>query len=1536
MIPILYDKTGNVKIGELTNCIECLVEEERNGLFEVSLIYPTNDTLFNSLEEENIIVCNANDTLLNQKFRIYMTRKLMSNRIEVFARHISFDLAYDYIKNIDIEKQSCEYALNTIFRNSQFSTHYKGYSDIINAQDYKVSNVNCIEAIGGTRGSIIDTFGTGAEILRDNTNIHVLNKRGHDNGVSIEYAKNLTGFELEEDYSELITRIIPFASYSDSETNEEILVEANAVDSDLISNYSHPYISYMDFSEKFEDEETPTTEKLVNLAKKYFKNNNCDKPKQNFKIEFVPLSKCVGYEGIEDNISLCDTVTIKDTRYNINTKAKVIKTIFNVLKNRYESMELGEPRTTLGDIINSSGGSGESGEQGPPGPQGPPGADGSIGDFPNSLPSTPVLSANVYGFASIELNWTYENKVYYNYELYGSKTKDFTPNSFDLIHAGQSSSFLFQAKPNEIWYFKVCAINSHGNRTGFSNQVTAATRKIDDMSNYFEDAAIGNAVIGTLTSDYMEAGIIKGHYIDAKNLSVTDGNGKRTLNIDSYGNVDLYVSKFSLKGQDVATSGDLDKVKDIIRENKGLIEAEIDVLKGDINNQFDEVSKETEQLNKYIDTAFKDDLLSETELAILKDKINKANEEKVGIDNQYFNIMNNINLVDDVLKNNLIKTKDNYDKAYSSFLAILDNATKDVLNGESTDIVSIKNKVFTKIFKERKLGGTTVPQSFYIDFKNNIIYVTQVRKAIDGNVRINRLDITGKLLDNMIVLNCGHGSNIAFDGEYIYMEADPYYNESSNMSHGRKIGRVKYIPNTEFDMASIKHYDPLPGHTGLLPTLFDNNNKICIKSSFGGKEYYTSYNFSKFKNKVYEPINQFSKNKVDTSFQGFAIDNNIVYIHEGTSNNVSSNKIHAYTIDGSYLYSENVNINDNLTFREAEGIQAITNGNINTLYIGFADGESSNRNFNLYKLDKIKTNYEASINECINKYVNEFMALKELLIEAVDSIGDYKAYQSEVSSKDYINEKVTEINVTTDGISQIVSNIQKSHQAQYGDISRLRIKANYIDLNSENQGEIYLYGVDEKGNIVSKGGAVEITLQGKKINYIVNHLNPHYGGIDWGCPLNELVYIVYDVNNLIILGVWPSSKSSTGWYCQDILGDNILLNKTTEFEWKSYHAIIGDFKLSGNELVKECNLYKQATDSSLLKQLTTRSELKQTSDSISLEVSKKVGIDNIISSINQTAEKVQIQANKINLSGAVTVENNNGDSVKINNGDYEIKNGSTTKGFFGLKEVDEDKAVPRLVLGANGISYLKDDYLTIQAQPKGNNPQGISYSYVDIGFRCQEFKNSSGYGDVSNIKMYGDGVTRLSPIKKLEITTNFKNGKYNGEGENLIAEFGSSSSSYYDKYMDIPAIRNTQTTNGLILAHRNANDQSCFVRVNCDTNGERFFRPLTTDGNISLGSGNYQWKSVHSKTTYSSAGVVANDIEVRAVNNNDILDNINFISPLNGEEELIIDVTNIKNTNYVDSYENNVYLNNNEIIKLLLKEVKQLKEELNKFKRGKY
>ena len=636
----LHNKDFTTKYGTINTTIEAFVEEERNGLFELSFIMLNTDSLFNYVKEDNIVVANTNNTLLNQKFRIYMTRKLMNNRIEVFARHISFDLMYDYIDNISFENQSCEYALNMLFRNSNFSKHYKGYSDIINTQDYNMSMANILEAIGGEKGSIIDTFGTGAEMLRDNENIHVLNKRGYDNEVTIEYKKNLTGFELEEDTTDLVTRILPYAKYTptDEEGNslEEVIIKANYVDSPLIANYSHPFIKAIDYSDKFDDENIPTVDKLKTLAELEYKNNKVDMPKQNFKIEFIPLSKCVGYEGLSDNINLCDTVTIKDTRYNINTQAKVIKVTYNVLKNRYESMELGEPRTSLGDIIGNNNST--QGPQGPKGDKGEPGKDGSIGDFPNSLPATPVVTTTVYGFASIEISWTFENKAYYQYEVYASKEVDFIPNTFNLIHQGQTSSYLYQAKPNETWYFKVCCINSHGERTDFGSSY-ATTSKVDNLSNYVSEMAIDEALIGTLSLDRGWIGQLNANLLDVKgNFSVTDGNGKRTMDIDSFGNVNLDVTNLKIHST---------PIENVIEDN---VESTVNSI-----------------LN-----VFKDGVLTDIERRLLEEKRENLLKEKADILAQVEIIKQSEMLIDTTELLGLKESESNYINSINNLIAIID------------------------------------------------------------------------------------------------------------------------------------------------------------------------------------------------------------------------------------------------------------------------------------------------------------------------------------------------------------------------------------------------------------------------------------------------------------------------------------------------------------------------------------------------------------------------------------------------------------------------------------------------------------------------------------------------------------------------------------------------------------------------------------------------------------------------------------------------------------------------------------------------
>lgn len=630
MIPILYEKDGATKKITLNDSLEAYVKEERNGDFELELTYPVVGDAYKNLDKEKIIVCNANDYLKNQLFRIYNIRKSMKNRVKVYARHISFDLAHDWIDRISIENQSCEYALNTIFRNSQFCQHYKGYSDIVNAQNFKVNKVTCLKAVAGTSGSIIDTYGTGAEILRDNTNLHVLNRRGHDNDVVIEYRKNLTGLEVEEDTTDLVTRIMPYAIYTD-EDSQEVEVRGDFVDSPLINNYAHPYVKYIDYSDKFENDEVPTKTKLNDLATKEYTVNKVDIPKCNYKIEFIPLSKCAGYEGLDDRINLCDVVTVKDTRYNIDTQAKVIKVTYNVLRDRYESMELGEPKTTLGDVIGGTGNGPMQGPPGPPGPQGPAGADGSIGDFPESLPSVPQITAKVYGFANIEISWTFENKVYYSYELYASKTKGFVPNTFNLIFSGQASTYLYQAEPNETWYFRACALNTHGQRTEFSEEVEVSTVKISDLSNYVESAAIGDALIGELNLGRGWYGELRGNYIDAKQMSVTDGNGKRTLDIDSFGNVNLDVTSLRINSESVATS----------TQTSQSIKDEVDKLKNEVNQQITEVEDQISDLGDILSDAFRDGIINEAEAKAIQEHLKRLDTEKADVDAQYNELYTN-------------------------------------------------------------------------------------------------------------------------------------------------------------------------------------------------------------------------------------------------------------------------------------------------------------------------------------------------------------------------------------------------------------------------------------------------------------------------------------------------------------------------------------------------------------------------------------------------------------------------------------------------------------------------------------------------------------------------------------------------------------------------------------------------------------------------------------------------------------------------------------------------------------------------------
>lgn len=542
MIPRIYDNSFTTYdsngLGLLVDAISCQVEEESNGDFELTLVYPSDGSFFYALKQDNLIKADASDSLKGQLFRIDTISKPLNGQVTVYAKHITFDLAKNSLNEDLTEKNiKCENAGKHMLQSSDADSRFTIESNIEMLGNYNMDRkTDCLSAIAGTRGSLIDTFGNGPKLLRDNFTIKVLARRGKDNNVLIAYKKNITGFTLEEDYTEIINIIKPYATVTDEEGNEspiyidEIGVKSSRyVEGDIVKS------QWMDFSDDFEDDETPTQEKLKNLAEKYFNDNNCDLPKMSYKIEFKPLSQTEEYKDSLkelEYIGMDDSVYIFNSKYGIRDQARVIKTTYNVLTEKYISIELGDPKTTLGSIINKSNNNTVTKDE----------VKDLINknnkkDYPNTLPIVPVVTIDRAGFKTISLSWQYENKPYYFYEVYASQEQGFTPNTFDLIFKGQASTFLHEVECAQTWYYKVRAINTYGNATDFSKVVSATTTKISDAAEYFQEAAIESALIGSLNADVINAGKLKGTYIDARNITVPDGNGDITFSVSSDGKV---------------------------------------------------------------------------------------------------------------------------------------------------------------------------------------------------------------------------------------------------------------------------------------------------------------------------------------------------------------------------------------------------------------------------------------------------------------------------------------------------------------------------------------------------------------------------------------------------------------------------------------------------------------------------------------------------------------------------------------------------------------------------------------------------------------------------------------------------------------------------------------------------------------------------------------------------------------------------------------------------------------------------------------
>ena len=352
MKPILYDSTEKQfttnGIGTLADAISCTVIEERNGSYELEMEYPLGGINYDEIRNNRIILAMPSDGHTAQPFRVFKITRPIGGVVKIYAVHLSYDLSG--IPVAPFSANDCPSALNGLKSNSMIDNPFEVWTDISGSGKYKqISPASFRSRLAGTDGSILDSFGKGAELEFDRLTVKVHQNRGSDNGVTIRYGKNLTDLKQQESIENVRTGVIAYWYKEENNTQDVIVGEIQYLENH--TDYPKENIHVLDCSADFEKK--PDKQQLNTRAKQYIKSNNIGVPKVTIDVSFIQLWQTEEYKNIVslERVRLCDTVHVVFEKLGVNAVAKVIKTEFDVLNERYIKITLGEARSSFGEAI---------------------------------------------------------------------------------------------------------------------------------------------------------------------------------------------------------------------------------------------------------------------------------------------------------------------------------------------------------------------------------------------------------------------------------------------------------------------------------------------------------------------------------------------------------------------------------------------------------------------------------------------------------------------------------------------------------------------------------------------------------------------------------------------------------------------------------------------------------------------------------------------------------------------------------------------------------------------------------------------------------------------------------------------------------------------------------------------------------------------------------------------------------------------------------------------------------------------------------
>ena len=364
--PILYhpderDFTHN-GIGMLTDAVSCLVTEERNGQYELQMQYPRSGKHFGALVRNAVIKCKLDKTRGLQPFRIYRIFKTLPGMVTVYARHISYDLGKVPVAPYIAENAAA--AMQALKANAATDCPFTFETDVSKVGTFtNFVPASARACLGGIKNNILDIYS--GELEFDNFAVRLHTERGRDRGVTIRYGKNLTDLQQDENCADVYAGVYPYWSRTETKNGQSTTTYVELPERVIMrSGATGGGVLPLDLSGEFDEQ--PNHAQLREAAEAYIEEYQIFVPRVSLTVAFALLGQTEEYKALREleTVGLCDTVTVIFPDMAVSAHAKVVKTVYNVLLDRYSSTTLGTVVATVADLIAQQNSSIRSMEQG--------------------------------------------------------------------------------------------------------------------------------------------------------------------------------------------------------------------------------------------------------------------------------------------------------------------------------------------------------------------------------------------------------------------------------------------------------------------------------------------------------------------------------------------------------------------------------------------------------------------------------------------------------------------------------------------------------------------------------------------------------------------------------------------------------------------------------------------------------------------------------------------------------------------------------------------------------------------------------------------------------------------------------------------------------------------------------------------------------------------------------------------------------------------------------------------------------------------